>query len=292
LRIPVQAISFFVLILLAASFSAAIAGPGDDDWEFRLIPYLWFIGSTGELTVNGETADLDAGFSDIWDNLNIVAMGQFEARKGDWTFALDGLYLDLRDRSESWLVKTRSNLRYGIIESFAACRFVSLPLGGGPDPPTLEFEEIFGGRFVYAKSQTDIFPGSGLSDSRWWLDPFIGFRIACRTGSGGISAASGSGPPPISPGTFPLPSTTASPPRSPSPPPTGCWPSTTSRVGVTTGADSTAGSTAPPSGSSSLFRIRRFREMTETRRFDSIQTTTQSPMRSHKDRPQKWVCQK
>jgi hypothetical protein len=181
LRIPVQAISFFVLILLAASFSAAIAGPGDDDWEFRLIPYLWFIGSTGELTVNGETADLDAGFSDIWDNLNIVAMGQFEARKGDWTFALDGLYLDLRDRSESWLVKTRSNLRYGIIESFAACRFVSLPLGGGPDPPTLEFEEIFGGRFVYAKSQTDIFPGSGLSDSRWWLDPFIGFRIACRT---------------------------------------------------------------------------------------------------------------
>ncbi len=166
------------MALLAISARAA---PPDGGWEFKLMPYVWFVGTTGELTVKGETAEFDAGFSDIWGNLDIVAMGQFEARRGDWTFALDGLYLDLRNKSESWLVKTRSDLRYGIVETFAGCRFLTLPLGGGVAPPALDFEEIFGGRFVYAKSKTDIFPGSGLSDSRWWIDPFIGFRIACRT---------------------------------------------------------------------------------------------------------------
>ena len=181
-RIPGQVVCrWWGILLSAAALAAAPAVRASGGWEFRLTPYVWFIGSTGELTVKGETADLDAGFSEIWDNLDIVAMAQFEACKGDWTFALDGLYLDLRNRSESWLVKTRSDLRYGIVESFAACRFVSLPLGGGAEPATIEFEEIFGGRFVYAKSKTDIFPGSGLSDSRWWIDPFIGFRIACRT---------------------------------------------------------------------------------------------------------------
>lgn len=168
--------------LLTTSFSvAAPAERGDSGWEFKLNPYAWFIGSTGELTVKGETSEFDAGFSEIRELLNIVAMGQFEARKGDWAFGLDGLYLDLRGRTEGWLFKTRSDLRYGIIETFAAYRFLTLPLGGGSGPAIIEFEEIFGGRFVYAKSRTDIYPRSVLSDSRWWIDPFIGFRIACRT---------------------------------------------------------------------------------------------------------------
>lgn len=182
MKIPAQAIFCWGLALVATSaLSAAPSARGDGGWEFRLTPYLWFIGSSGELSVKGETAVLDAGFSEVWDLLNIVATGQFEARKGDWTFALDGLYLDLRDRNQGWLVKTESELRYGILETSGAYRFAFLPLSGGTAPPALDFEELFGARFVYAKSQTDISPGSGLSDSRWWIDPFLGFRITCRT---------------------------------------------------------------------------------------------------------------
>jgi hypothetical protein len=50
-------------------------------------PYFWFLSIDGDLTVKGQESDVDVGFDKIWDELNIAAMLEFEARKGRW-----GLY--------------------------------------------------------------------------------------------------------------------------------------------------------------------------------------------------------
>ena len=38
---------------------------------------------------------MDAGVSDIMDNLDIAFMGRLEAWKGEWGLFVDGLYMDL-----------------------------------------------------------------------------------------------------------------------------------------------------------------------------------------------------
>jgi hypothetical protein len=56
-------------------------------WDFHVAPYFWFLSIDGDLTVKGQESDVDVGFDKIWDELNIAAMLEFEARKGRW-----GLY--------------------------------------------------------------------------------------------------------------------------------------------------------------------------------------------------------
>ena len=52
-------------------------------WEFQVVPYLWFISASGDITVRGQKADMDLSFSDIWDELNIAGMLAFEGHKTD-----------------------------------------------------------------------------------------------------------------------------------------------------------------------------------------------------------------
>jgi hypothetical protein len=46
---------------------------GGKDWSFFLAPlYIWGLNITGDMTVRGIETEVDADFSDIWDNLNGV----------------------------------------------------------------------------------------------------------------------------------------------------------------------------------------------------------------------------
>jgi len=73
------------------------AGRPASDWEFRLTPYLWFAGFTGTVGAGGRTADIDAPFRDVFDELNFGAMVNFEARKNRFTTLVDGFYVSLTD---------------------------------------------------------------------------------------------------------------------------------------------------------------------------------------------------
>ena len=61
-------------------------------WQFRVTPYAWAPSVTGDVTVRGQTADIDMSFWDLFDSgssgaqLDSLAalMGYLEARKGPW----------------------------------------------------------------------------------------------------------------------------------------------------------------------------------------------------------------
>src|SRR6185369_11271911 len=67
----------------------------DPKWEFSVTPYLFLARLNGTVGVLGQTAQVNASFSDIFRNLNFAAMGTFEARKGNWFVLVDGMYISL-----------------------------------------------------------------------------------------------------------------------------------------------------------------------------------------------------
>ena len=61
-------------------------------WQFSVTPYLWVPHIEIELPSG---ADFDLSMDDVVSNLEMAALGHVEARRGKWSFALDGLYMDL-----------------------------------------------------------------------------------------------------------------------------------------------------------------------------------------------------
>ena len=64
-------------------------------WAFRIEPYGWLTGIDGSTGIGPIITDIDQSFSDIFDNINMAAALQFEARHGRWGFIADGFYADL-----------------------------------------------------------------------------------------------------------------------------------------------------------------------------------------------------
>lgn len=100
LRIP--------LLLLGAAAMAKAGTPAADTvmpvtpeeesgWTFRVEPYGWLTGLNGQTGIGPLIADVDQSFSDIFQNLDMAAALQVEARKGRLGILADGFYADLGD---------------------------------------------------------------------------------------------------------------------------------------------------------------------------------------------------
>lgn len=76
---------------------AVLANPTPKDTWTQIGIYGFFLGIEGDARLNQVTSDVDASFSDIWDNLNIGGMGYVEHRRGRWSFIGDAAYLKIED---------------------------------------------------------------------------------------------------------------------------------------------------------------------------------------------------
>lgn len=68
--------------------------PDPSGYEFAFVMPGWLAGVEGTTTVQGIEAGFDAGIDDILKNLDMIATGGFEVRKGKSGFAFSGLYVD------------------------------------------------------------------------------------------------------------------------------------------------------------------------------------------------------
>ena len=96
-RVTIKSISI-VLVLFGFICPLALGQDnpiGDEEWEVRLMPYVFFLSLDAEGTIDGLSADADLSFDDIVDNLDFGAMGRLEAWKGKWGLSFDGLFVNL-----------------------------------------------------------------------------------------------------------------------------------------------------------------------------------------------------
>jgi hypothetical protein len=84
-----------VAVIVTGSATAAAAQPSHDEWNVFVAPYLMGAAMSGATTVRGAEVDVDMSASDIFSNLQFGAMGLVVARKGDWGFGSDLIWMAL-----------------------------------------------------------------------------------------------------------------------------------------------------------------------------------------------------
>jgi hypothetical protein len=158
-------------------------------WNFEFTPYFLAAGLDGTAGARGIEADVDASFSDIWDNLDAGLMGLFLARRGPWTLGFEGIYFKVSDQASKTVtgpfgqvsvkgaldVSTsvtvlQPSLWYRVLDDRT-----TVDLGAGLRYTDLDLD-------LDVKISTDpgiVFPGAGasFSGSESWIDLVVGASV-------------------------------------------------------------------------------------------------------------------
>lgn len=152
--------------------------PLADAWEFRLTPYGWLTAIDGTSGPAGFPAEIDAGFDDVFDVLEMAAALQFEARRGSWGFIADAFYAELGSSGTlPGAVQTNVDVDFEqFLGEFVVFYRVSetpgsfLDLYAGIRHNSLSID-------LLATSTGTLLPiGGTRSGDKGWTDPIIGVR--------------------------------------------------------------------------------------------------------------------
>jgi hypothetical protein len=85
------------IVFCMLSSTALAQDASREQWEFRIAPYLWGTAIDGNVAHARLPIDFHSGlgFGDVWNHLDVGAMGTFEARKGRYGVLADGLFSKL-----------------------------------------------------------------------------------------------------------------------------------------------------------------------------------------------------
>jgi opacity protein-like surface antigen len=147
----------------------------ENDWGFEVILYGWGAGVEGTTGVLGTSSNVDVGFSDILDNLDMGAMGAIGFRKGRVGFLADFMYLELSTSFETpgpLFRRTDFNLKETMVDLKGSYRVAEWDRGW--------FDITGGARYMNIDLGIDLQPGlvagrSVSGDNGWW-DAIGGFR--------------------------------------------------------------------------------------------------------------------
>jgi hypothetical protein len=156
-----------MLAIAAASAMPAAAQPASDEWQVLVAPYLMGAAMSGATTVRGREVDLDISASDIFSNLEFGAMGVLVARKGNWGFGSDVIWMALgapvRDADVDF--NQGAFAFYGLRQISPAA------------------DVTFGARInTLQGALTFKSTGTEVSQDKTWVDPIVGLTL--RTAAG------------------------------------------------------------------------------------------------------------
>ena len=165
------AIATFMVI---TNLSYAYDTSSSQDWKFSGNLYLWAVSIGGETSAGD---DIDIGFDDVWDNLNVALMGWGAARNGNWVICTDIQYavLEGNDNTTADLVgqpvEARLNLKM--------TQWLAQVAGGYTvSRSEKHMLDVFAGaRYFYQKSEFEFRVGSEkleFNDSKDVIDGIIG----------------------------------------------------------------------------------------------------------------------
>ncbi|TQD51300.1 hypothetical protein [Marilutibacter aestuarii] len=185
------------LLLMSAALAAPLlpctaraAGASNDyesddgAWHYRVAPYLWGTGMSGDIGLGdaGPVGSIDASFSDILANLDIAGMAFVDARRDRWGIAADFFYAKLSNDTNAFV-----DQGYGKVEGETKNKIVHLGATYRVTRTGTSHLDLIGG-IRYTDANTTIKVGAGPSlpggaratDSQNWVDGFVGLRGAAQ----------------------------------------------------------------------------------------------------------------
>lgn len=145
-------------------------------WEIRMALYGWGTALNGDVVLRGNEATVDAGFDDVWENLDYAVMGAVELSNGKWSILADLFYAELSASN------TRNSLHFDAgLDQFIGNFLVAYNL---IDEPETRFD-IYAGARVNSLSMDLEITRVGMFNNRTfsgsksdtWVDPIVGIRF-------------------------------------------------------------------------------------------------------------------
>jgi len=170
--------------------SALLAGPNvqaaadtdksqSDDWVVWAAPYLWGLSMDGEAQVGEAKGNVDVGFSDILDDINVGVMGFIDGRKNKLGYFINPIYSQLTTKENVDEERVDVTNDTSIVAIGGYYRWIETSISGlnGENSGRFVVEPYAGVRWTYMRVEIDA-KGVGQEDeSESWLDPIIGSRF-------------------------------------------------------------------------------------------------------------------
>ena len=171
-----------IIALILGPLTSAMAAEEKADeesgWEFQGGPYMWFLSMDGSVTVKGQKSDADLSFSDIWDELNIAGMVEFEGRKDRWGFFGDTIYANLGKNKSAGGIRIEPNVNVLWVTAGGFYRLGTWDLTDRVNnkPPAVTVDILAGARYTYLDVSLRIEDFPNQKKDKQWVDPIIGTR--------------------------------------------------------------------------------------------------------------------
>ena len=180
--IPEESMRLIRILLCILVTTFAWRPAGAQEWQFELTPYLWLAGIKGEFgngVAGGQPPRVDASFDNLLDSLDAIFMGSFEARKGQWAFLGDIVYLSF---SKDTSIKLAPNLASPGVKLNSELEGTVFSLGAAyrvaPGPTSID---VLGGlRYYSLKPSVNVTVGAVqrlVEPKSEWTDPILGARV-------------------------------------------------------------------------------------------------------------------
>ena len=164
-------VPLLLLLALIAPPPAAAQSPAGDTWKVTIEPYILGASMGGTTAVRGEEVTVDMSASDIFSNLQFGAMGIVVARKGDWGFGGDAIWMALGANGTTpgpVGVTGSADMSQGAFAFYGLRRLAPYA------------DLFFGGRINYLSANLRIngpLNVRSVDGSKTWFDPMVGLQL-------------------------------------------------------------------------------------------------------------------
>lgn len=180
-----------VLLFVFLGGNSAVA-QDEDQWQFEFTLYGWYSGVDADIQLpagpgTGQGVTIDA--SNIIDNLEMIFMGTFEARRDRWALVADVIYMDVGGDKSQNLFTPGNGLP---VNASVGVDMTSWVISGGVGYDVVQNSQgtlgiVGGARYLAADVDVTVGvkgpfglvnPSAGVSESENYLDGFVGIRGA------------------------------------------------------------------------------------------------------------------
>jgi hypothetical protein len=146
-------------------------------WHVGITPYIWFAGVNGDSGILGHEAGVHASFGDIFNYLNIGAMGDVDVRYNRVIIPVDVLWMKLSDNKALPLDDPEAESIKAKMNETVLTPKIGYRVGDGR---RVKVDALFGARYWHLGTTLTLQPvqlANGFSRSANWADAVAGGRI-------------------------------------------------------------------------------------------------------------------